>query len=117
LVTPRDPVGAHYGIKDWLLQRLTAVIMAAYTLLVLAIVLWNGGIDYALWKALFGDGAFKLATFLFMVSLLYHAWIGARDIYMDYLKPVGIRLTLELLSVAVLIAYLGWTIDILWGAR
>jgi succinate dehydrogenase / fumarate reductase membrane anchor subunit len=117
LVTPRDPVGAHYGIKDWLLQRLTAVIMAAYTLLVLAIVLWNGGIDYALWKALFGDGAFKLATFLFMVSLLYHAWIGARDIYMDYLKPVGTRLTLELLSVAVLIAYLGWTIDILWGAR
>jgi len=116
-VTPRDPVGAHYGIKDWLLQRLTAVIMAAYTLLVLAIVLWNGGIDYALWKALFGDGAFKLATFLFMVSLLYHAWIGARDIYMDYLKPVGTRLTLELLSVAVLIAYLGWTIDILWGAR
>ena len=116
-MTPRDPVGAHYGIKDWLLQRLTAVIMAAYTLLVLAIVLWNGGIDYALWKALFGDGAFKLATFLFMVSLLYHAWIGARDIYMDYLKPVGTRLTLELLSVAVLIAYLGWTIDILWGAR
>jgi succinate dehydrogenase / fumarate reductase membrane anchor subunit len=117
MVTPRDPVGAHYGIKDWLLQRLTAVIMAAYTLLVLAIVLWNGGIDYALWKALFGDGAFKLATFLFMVALLYHAWIGARDIYMDYLKPVAIRLTLELLSVAVLIAYLGWTIDILWGAR
>jgi succinate dehydrogenase / fumarate reductase membrane anchor subunit len=117
MVTRRAPVGAHYGIKDWLLQRLTAVIMAAYTLLVLAIVLWNGGIDYALWKALFGDGAFKLATFLFMVSLLYHAWIGARDIYMDYLKPVGIRLTFELLSVAVLIAYLGWTIDILWGAR
>jgi len=117
MVSPRDPVGAHYGIKDWLLQRLTAVIMAAYTLLVLAIVLWNGGIEYALWKALFGDGAFKLATFLFMVALLYHAWIGVRDIYMDYLKPVGIRLTLELLSVAVLIAYLGWTIDILWGAR
>jgi succinate dehydrogenase / fumarate reductase membrane anchor subunit len=69
----------------------------------------NGGIDYALWKALFGDGAFKLATFLFMVSLLYHAWIGARDIDMDCRKPVGIRLTLELLPVAVLIAYLGWT--------
>jgi succinate dehydrogenase / fumarate reductase membrane anchor subunit len=117
MVTPRDPVGAHYGIKDWLLQRLTAVIMAAYTLLVLAIVLWNGGIDYALWKVLFGNGAFKLATFLFMVALLYHAWIGARDIYMDYLKPVAIRLTLELLSVALLIAYLGWTIDILWGVR
>ena len=63
--------------------------MALYTLLLLGIALWNGGLDYALWRALFGNGAFKLATFLFMVALLYHAWIGVRDIYMDYVKPVG----------------------------
>jgi succinate dehydrogenase / fumarate reductase membrane anchor subunit len=52
-----------------------------------------------------------------MVALLYHAWIGLRDIYMDYVKPVGVRLALQLVSVAVLIGYLGWTIEILWGAR
>jgi succinate dehydrogenase / fumarate reductase membrane anchor subunit len=117
MVTERAAVGAHYGLKDWLLQRLTALVMAAFTLLALGIALWNGGIDYALWKALFANGAWKLAAFLFMVALLYHAWIGARDIFMDYIKPVGVRLTLQLLSVAVLISYLGWTIQILWGAR
>lgn len=117
MVTRREAVGAHYGLKDWLLQRLTAVVMAAYTVLLLAILLWNGGIDYALWRALFGSAGFGLATFLFMVALLYHAWIGVRDIYMDYIKPVGVRLALEFVSVAVLIAYLGWTIQILWGAR
>jgi succinate dehydrogenase membrane anchor subunit len=117
MVTRRVTVGAHYGLKDWLLQRLTALVMAAFTLLVLAIALWNGGIDYALWKALFANGAWKLAAFLFMVALLYHAWIGARDIYMDYFKPAWIRLTLQLLSVVVLIVYFGWTIQILWGAR
>jgi succinate dehydrogenase / fumarate reductase membrane anchor subunit len=117
MVTRREAVGAHYGFKDWLLQRLTAVLMTAYTLLLLGIVLWHGGIDYPLWRALFANGAFLLASFLFMVALLYHAWIGVRDIYMDYVKPVALRLALQSISVAVLIAYLGWTIQILWGAR
>ncbi len=100
---------------DWLVQRLTAVVMAIYTLLVLAIALWTGGIDHALWQSLFAHGAFRLASFLFMVALLYHAWIGVRDILMDYIKPVGLRLTLELLAVVLLIGYVGWTIQILWG--
>jgi len=117
VVTRRAAVGAHYGFKDWLLQRLTAVLMTAYTLLLLGIALWSGGFDYSLWRALFANGAFELASFLFMVALLYHAWIGVRDIYMDYIKPVGIRLALQSVSVAILIAYLGWTIQILWGAR
>ena len=58
-------------------------------------MLWNGGIDYSLWTDLFAHGGFKLASFLFMVALLYHAWIGVRDILMDYIKPAGIRLLLE----------------------
>jgi succinate dehydrogenase / fumarate reductase membrane anchor subunit len=117
MVTRRQAVGAHYGLKDWLLQRLTAVVMAVYTLLLLAIALWQGGLDHGVWKALFANAAFKLATFLFMVALLYHAWVGVRDIWMDYVKPVGVRLALQALTVAVLIGYLGWTIQILWGSR
>lgn len=113
----RQTVGAHYGWKDWLVQRVSAVIMAVYTLLILAIVLWNGGIDYALWKAMFASQAFKLITFVFMLALCWHAWIGARDIWMDYIKPVAVRLTLEVLTVIALVAYAGWTIQILWGAR
>jgi succinate dehydrogenase / fumarate reductase membrane anchor subunit len=117
MVTRRQAVGAHYGLKDWLLQRLTAVLMALYTVLLLAVALWNGGFDYRLWKSLFAHGAFKLATFLFMVALLYHAWVGVRDIFMDYVKPVGVRLALLSVAVGLLIVYLGWTIQILWGGR
>ena len=101
---------------DWLIQRLSAVVMALYTVLVLAIVLWNGGIDYSGWMDLFAHGGFKLASFLFMVALLYHAWIGVRDILMDYIKPAGIRLLLESVTVIALFAYLGWTLQILWGS-
>jgi succinate dehydrogenase / fumarate reductase membrane anchor subunit len=117
VVTKRHTVGAHYGLTDWLIQRLTAVVMVVYTVLVLGIALWSGGIDHALWQQLFAHGAFKLASFLFMVALTYHAWIGMRDIYMDYLKPVGLRLAFEAVTVVVLVGYLGWTMQILWGAR
>jgi succinate dehydrogenase / fumarate reductase, membrane anchor subunit len=114
-VSPRHTAGAHYGLMDWLIQRLTAVVMAVYTLLLLAIALWNAGIDYPLWTKLFAHGGFKLASLLFMIALLYHAWIGARDILMDYVKPVGVRLALEAISVVALVGYLGWTMQILWG--
>lgn len=113
----RNSVGAHYGSMSWLAQCVTAVVMAVYTVVLIAILMWNGGIDYALWNALLANGAFGLLSFLFMVALLYHAWIGVRDITMDYIKPVGVRIVVEVISIALLVAYLGWTIQLLWGAR
>jgi succinate dehydrogenase / fumarate reductase membrane anchor subunit len=117
VVTRSAPVGAHYGLFDWLAQRITAIAMALYALLLAGVALWNGGVDYALWRMLFANASFKIATFVFMASMLYHAWVGAREIYMDYLKPVGLRLTVQAATIALLIAYLGWTIQILWGGR
>jgi succinate dehydrogenase / fumarate reductase, membrane anchor subunit len=111
----RIVVGAHYGWRDWLVQRVSAVIMALYTLLILGMLLWFGGLDYAAWKAAFANSLFKLATFVFMLSLLWHAWIGVRNISMDYLKPIPVRLTFQCVVVALLIAYAGWTIQVLWG--
>ena len=113
----RQAVGAHYGWQDWLVQRVTAVVMAVYTAALLVIALWIGGFDYPAWRALFAHGAWKIATFVFMLALCWHAWIGVRDIWMDYVKPVGVRLTLEVLTLLVLVAYAGWTIQILWGGR
>jgi len=114
LVT-RIIVGAHYGWKDWLAQRATAVVMALYTLLLLGIAMYQGGIDYATWTALFAHPAFRIATLLFGLALLWHAWIGMRDIWMDYVKPAGLRLTLEVLTVLALFAYAAWLAGVLWG--
>ena len=65
----RQASGAHYGWRDWLAQRITAIVMALYTVLLLAVCLWNGGINYPLWKTMFASGVFKLATFVFMLAL------------------------------------------------
>ena len=64
-------------------------------LLLLGIALWHGGIDHPLWLRLFAHDGFRIASFLFMVALLYHAWIGVRDILMDYIKPTGWRLAAQ----------------------
>ncbi len=106
-------VGAHYGLRDWLVQRITAVIMALYTLIMLA-VFFNKSFNYDSWKALFAQGWMRVATLLFAASLAWHAWVGMRDILMDYVKPDGLRLALRIGTLLLLAAYVGWTIQILW---
>ena len=108
-------VGAHYGLRGWLVQRVTAVVMALYTVLILAILVVAPPKHYLAWKTLFANQAMKLATFLFLASLIAHAWVGMRDILMDYVKPTGWRLALEAAVVLALVAYAGWALQILWS--
>jgi len=107
-------VGAHYGLRDWLAQRVTAAIMAVYSVIVAAIVLKNSPLTYAVWRDLFAQGWMRVATLLFAASLAWHVWVGVRDIIMDYVRPDGLRLTLEIVTLLVIAAYLGWTVQILW---
>jgi len=111
----KQPVGAHYGLGAWLMQRLTAIVMAAYTLFLGAILIVSPPASHAEWQALFSDGVVRVATLLFVVALLYHAWVGVRDVLMDYIKPVGARLALQSLLGFVLVAYAVWAAAILWG--
>ena len=108
-------VGAHYGLRDWLVQRVTAVVMLAWTLVVLGALLWHGGFDHASWKALWSSQLFRLLSFVFMVSVLWHAWVGMRNIAMDYLKPLWLRLSVQCAVITALVFYLGWTVQVLWG--
>ena len=110
----RVVVGAHYGARDWLAQRITAVIMAVYSVIVVLVLLTNTPITYGVWRDLFAQGWMRVATLLFMASLAWHAWVGVRDILMDYIKLAGLRLALEVLVLLTIAAYVGWTIQILW---
>jgi succinate dehydrogenase / fumarate reductase membrane anchor subunit len=113
----KNPVGAHYGLRDWLLQRVTAVAMAVYTVLVVACLLVHPIRSQADLRGLFAGPFFRVATMLFFVALLYHAWVGLRDVLMDYVKPAWLRLTLEAAIGIVLAGYLMWAAEILWGGR
>jgi succinate dehydrogenase / fumarate reductase, membrane anchor subunit len=108
-------VGAHYGLRGWLVQRISAVVMTLYTLLFIGILIIAPPQHYGEWRALFSGQAMKLATFLFVASLLLHSWVGMRDILMDYARPMSVRFALEVLVAVLLIAWAGWAVQILWS--
>ena len=113
--TQRIVVGAHYGFRDWLSQRITAGLMALFTLLVLAQVLFtNGPIGYDKWAGIFSAQWMKVLTFVVIIALLNHAWVGVRDLWMDYIKSAALRLSLQIFSIVWLVGCAGWAIQVLW---
>lgn len=110
----RKIVGAHYGVIDWLVQRITGVLMAAYTLVVAFALSEGVGASYESWRAFMSAGLMRFVTFLFVVSLCWHVWVGVRDIWMDYIQPAGIKLALHVLTLLALIGYAGWATQIIW---
>jgi succinate dehydrogenase / fumarate reductase, membrane anchor subunit len=108
-------VGAHYGMRDWLAQRVTAIVMVVFTIILLVSFLTGQNFTYEGWAGLFARQWFKLFTMVTFFGLFYHVWVGIRDIWMDYVKPVGIRLTLQIATVLWLLACAAWTVQILWS--
>ncbi|MFN3791533.1 succinate dehydrogenase, hydrophobic membrane anchor protein [Massilia sp.] len=108
-------VGAHYGVKDWLAQRVTAIVMAVFTVVLLVAFLTGQNFTYEGWAGLFARQWFKLFALVTFLGLFYHAWVGVRDIWMDYVKSAGLRLILQLATIFWLLACAAWTVQILWS--
>lgn len=109
-------VGAHYGVRDWLAQRVTAIVMALYTLILFVMFITAGEFSYETWAGLFARQWFKIASFVTFVAMFYHVWVGMRDIWMDYIKPVPLRLLMHLATLLWLVGCAGWLAQILWRA-
>lgn len=107
-------VGAHYGFRDWLSQRVTAVLMTLFTLALLLQVIFGGPIGYDSWAAIFSRQWMKVSTFVVILALAWHAWVGMRDVSMDYVKPVGLRLLAQIFTIAWLVGCAGWAVQVLW---
>lgn len=110
----RKLTGAHYGLKDWLIQRVTAVIMLLYTLALIAGLFFLPK-DYLNWQRFFSYTIVKVFTQITFLALFIHAWIGVRDIWMDYIKPLSIRLILHTLTILWLIGSFIYSIQVIWG--
>ncbi|WP_397474850.1 succinate dehydrogenase, hydrophobic membrane anchor protein [Pusillimonas sp.] len=120
LGTKRLVVGAHYGTLDFIVQRCTAVIMAVYTLILFFGFLFSSEMNFEAWQHLFTFhlGVLPvgqlLATLAFF-SVVWHAWVGVRDIWMDYVTSAGLRLLLQVLTVLWLVGSLIYFAKVLWS--
>ncbi|TFW19337.1 succinate dehydrogenase, hydrophobic membrane anchor protein [Massilia arenosa] len=108
-------VGAHYGVRDWLAQRVTAVLMAVYTVVLLVWFFSAGNFSYEGWASMFARQWFKLLTMVVFLGLLYHAWVGMRNVWMDYIKPTMLRLVLQMATIAWLLICAAYAAQILWS--
>ncbi len=108
----RRPAGsAHRGLTEWLVQRTSALYLAGFTLYLAGRFALAPLSDHAAWRAYFAAGGVRLAWALMFLSLLTHAWVGMRSVYMDYLRPLWLRFLLTAATAAGLLAlglWAGW---------
>ena len=97
------------------MQRFTAGLMAIFTIVLLIQVIFSkGSIGYDKWAGIFSSQWMKVLTFAVIVALIWHAWVGMRNVWMDYIKSVGMRMTLQALTLAWLVGCAGWAFQVLW---
>lgn len=102
------------GLAAWLVQRLSAVYMGLFLLSMAVILLATPQLDYAHWRGLFAHPLLAIATTMFFLALLLHAWVGMRDVILDYAgQSPPMRLLLLSLLGGWLIALGIWVIRIM----
>jgi succinate dehydrogenase / fumarate reductase, membrane anchor subunit len=106
---------ARNGLRDWLIQHISAAVVGAYVIFLAAYILFHGDLTFAVWHALFAHPAMKVWTVVVMLGVILHAYIGMWTISTDYLKATAIRLLFQFVVLIALLSFLIWGIMIVWS--
>ena len=103
------------GFRDWLIQRVSAILIGSYAVVVLGYLLLSPNPSFVNWLHFYDQSWMRIYTVVALISVLWHAWIGLWTVFTDYIKFKGLRLFLEVMLILLLITYLIWCLDILWA--
>ena len=110
------------GLYDWLIQRVSAVVMAAYTIFIVGFLVCTPEVSFELWSSLYSHMWMRIFSLLTLISVAAHAWIGLWSVLSDYLtdrligaKAMPLRLLAQMLMGLVTVTYVVWGIEIFWG--
>lgn len=103
------------GLRDWILQRISALYMIAYFIFLAIVLAMNAPFSFSTWKILFSAVWMQVPALIFWVCLLWHAWIGVWTILTDYVHSACLRSLLKILLLFALLVYFFWGVQILWG--
>ena len=109
----RGSGSTHRGLGEWLVQRLTAVYLAGFVLWLTTRLWMAPPSGHVAWKAWMGGGVVRAAFALFFLGLLLHAWVGLRSVFLDYLKPPGLRFVVQAITAIALLLCAFWAAQIL----
>jgi succinate dehydrogenase / fumarate reductase membrane anchor subunit len=103
------------GLRDWLVQRISAVVIAAYLLIVVGFWFMHPQADFLVWKGFMGHMVVRVLSLLMLLSLVAHAWIGLWIVSTDYISCTALRLPYQAIVILLLLGYFAWGIEIFWG--
>lgn len=105
----------HQGLRDWLIQRISALFMAIYVIGLVIFLMTHPNLSYYEWQGLFAQWWMKITTLLLALLLLFHAWIGIWTIVTDYVTCSVARLVLHTVVLLALVSFFFAALLILWG--
>ncbi len=102
------------GLKDWLWQRISAVVLLAYAVY----VCWFWQFTHlhssqAIWRSMLHPMWMKCFSIIALVALLLHAWVGLWVVFTDYVKAKWLRVVLQSGVIFLLLGYIAWGLFIL----
>ena len=110
------------GTSDWLIQRVSGIVIAAYLFFIVGWLMCHKGLDFTTWQSLHHMTCMKIFNTMALLSVVAHAWIGAWVVLTDYItvrllgaKANVIRLLLEVGVIGLLVIYTLWGLAIVWG--
>ena len=103
------------GVHDWLLLRAAGIVIALYVLYILGFLVVSDTLTYDIWRGFFASSFTKVFTLLTLLAILVHGWIGMWQVLTDYVKPLGLRLVLQLAIVVALLVYAIYGTVVVWG--
>ena len=103
------------GVYDWMVQRVSAYLLALYTIFLLGFMLTTD-LDYEAWAGLFSQTWFRIFSLGTLIALGGHAWVGLWTVSTDYLKHTGVRFGFQAIVILAIFVFLVWGVQVLWGA-
>ncbi|HEY0963886.1 MAG TPA: succinate dehydrogenase, hydrophobic membrane anchor protein [Pseudomonadales bacterium] len=111
------------GVHDYIVQRVSAVVLLAYVLFLAGFILTADGVTYLEWRSLFAQAWMRYFSLAALIALIAHAWIGMWTIGTDYLTRTALggaaaplRLIYNLSCTVAFAIYFAWGVQILWSA-
>ncbi len=102
------------GVYDWLVQRVTAIVILLYFLCITGMLLTTD-VTYLSWKAAFDNTGMRVFSLMALISVGAHAWIGLWTVATDYIKPTVIRFAFQAACGVLMFTFFVWGVEILWG--
>ena len=110
------------GSRDWIVQRISAVVLAVYSVVLLGFFLTHGDVTYLEWSSFMTSLPMRLFSLVAVLALAGHAWVGMWTVFTDYItsgkmgeSAPKLRLVLQTLMIIAILVFLFWGIMIFWG--